>query len=142
MKKYQSFYLKTFSLVVKFSVYFNRRFFVMFCWTPSGKPLVRGFLKRTVMTEQTVQIQSNLDSSNTDGSFTMANSNSFFSPFEVLPIAQENKYLGKFSYFIVTLYVVCTHLNRLIDAILMSTLCIQLLCRKSKKILKLSPFAS
>ena len=54
-------------------------------------------------------IQSNLDSSNTDGSFTMANSNSFLSPYEVLPIAQENKYLGKFSYFIVKLYVVCTH---------------------------------
>ena len=54
-------------------------------------------------------IQSNLDRSNTDGSFTMANSNSFFSPYEVLPIAQENKYLGKFSYFIVTLYVMCTH---------------------------------
>ena len=53
-------------------------------------------------------IQSNLDSSNTDGSFTMANSNSFLSPYEVLPIAQENKYLGKFSYFIVKLYVVCT----------------------------------
>ena len=54
-------------------------------------------------------IQSNLDNSNTDGSFTLANSNSFFSPYEVLPIAQENKYLGKFSYFIVKLYVVCTH---------------------------------
>ena len=44
-------------------------------------------------------IQSNLDSSNTDGSFTMTNSNSFLSPYEVLPIAQENKYLGKFFYF-------------------------------------------
>ena len=54
-------------------------------------------------------LQSNLDGSNTDGSFTMANSNSFLSPYEVLPIAQENKYLGKFSYFIVKLYVVCTH---------------------------------
>ena len=47
------------------------------------------------------QVQSNLDSSNTDGSFTMANSNSFLNPYGVLPIAQENKYLGKFSYFIV-----------------------------------------
>ena len=37
-------------------------------------------------------IQSNLDGSNTDGSFTMANSNSFLSPYEILPIAQENKY--------------------------------------------------
>ena len=34
------------------------------------------------------QIQSNLDGSNPDGSFTMANSNSFLSPYEILPIAQ------------------------------------------------------
>ena len=54
-------------------------------------------------------LQSNLNGSNTDGSFTMANSNSFFSPYEILPIAQENKYLRNFSYFIVNLYVVCTH---------------------------------
>ena len=53
-------------------------------------------------------IQSNLDGSNTDGSFTMANSNSFLSPYEILPIAQENKYLMIFSYFIVK-YVVYTH---------------------------------
>ena len=55
------------------------------------------------------QVQSNLDSSNTDVSFTMAISNSFLSPYEFLPIAQEKKYLGIFSYFIVKLYVVCTH---------------------------------
>ena len=54
-------------------------------------------------------IQSNLDSSNTDGSFTIANSNSFLSPYEILPTAHENKYLGKFSYFVMKLYVVCTH---------------------------------
>ena len=48
-------------------------------------------------------IQSNLDGSNTDGSFTMANSNSFLSLYEILLIAQENKYLRKFSYFIVKL---------------------------------------
>ena len=41
-------------------------------------------------------IQSNLDSSNTYGSFTMAYSNSFLSSYEILPIAEENKYLGKF----------------------------------------------
>ena len=40
---------------------------------------------------------------------TTASSNSFFSPYKSLPIAQENKYLGIFSYFIVKLYVVCTH---------------------------------
>ena len=54
-------------------------------------------------------VQSNLDGSNTDDSFTMAISNSFLSPYEILLIAQENKYLRKFSYFIVKLYVVCTH---------------------------------
>ena len=58
---------------------------------------------------QWLQLQSNLDGSNTDGSFTMANSNSFLSPYKILLIAQENKYLRKFSYFIVKLYVVCTH---------------------------------
>ena len=51
-----------------------------------------------------VEVQSNLNSSNTDGSFTMPNSNSFLSPYEILPLAQENKYLGKFSYFIMKLY--------------------------------------
>ena len=54
-------------------------------------------------------IQKNLDSSNTDGSFTMPNSKSFLSPYKILPTAQENKYLGKFSHFITKLYVVCTH---------------------------------
>ena len=43
-------------------------------------------------------IQSNIDGLNTDGSFTMANSNSFLNPYEFLLIAQENKYLRKFSY--------------------------------------------
>ena len=36
--------------------------------------------------------------------------NSFFSPYKILPVVQENKYLGIFfSYFIMVLYVVCTH---------------------------------
>ena len=39
----------------------------------------------------------------------MANSNSVLSPYEILPIDQENKYLRKLSYFIMKLYVVCTH---------------------------------
>ena len=43
-------------------------------------------------------LQSNLDGSNTDDSFTMANSNSFLSPYEILPIAQGNKYLRTFSF--------------------------------------------
>ena len=55
------------------------------------------------------QVQSNLNSSNTDGSFTMTNSNSVLSPNKILPIGQENKYLRKLSHFIMNLYVVCTH---------------------------------
>ena len=54
-------------------------------------------------------IQYNLNGSNPDGSFTLDDSNSFSSPYKILPIAQENKYLGIFSYFIAELYVVCTH---------------------------------
>ena len=56
-----------------------------------------------------IQIQYNLNGSNPDGSFTLDDSNSFFSPYKILPIAQENKYLGILSYFIMELYVVCTH---------------------------------
>ena len=53
-------------------------------------------------------IQYNLNGSNMDGSFTLDDLNSFFSPYKILPIAQENKYLGIFSYFIMELYVECT----------------------------------
>ena len=49
----------------------------------------------------------NLYSLNTDGSFTMVNSNSFLCAYQIL--TQVNKYLKKFSYFIMILYVVCTH---------------------------------
>ena len=56
-----------------------------------------------------VNIKCNLNGSNPDGSFTVDDTNSFFSPYKILPIAQENKYLGIFSYFIMELYVVCTH---------------------------------
>ena len=66
---------------------------------------------RTVIQRKNIiiYIQYNLNGSNPDGSFTVDNSNSFFSPYKILPIAQENKYLGIFSYFIMELYVVCTH---------------------------------
>ena len=74
-------------------------------------------------------IQSNLNSSNTNGSFTMANSNSFLSLYEIPPIDQENKHLRKLSYFIMKLYVVCT-------------LKIQLLCRRLIDFPELSIFAS
>ena len=76
-----------------------------YIWTPLGPPRARASGTNRLI----LKIQSNLDSSSTDGSFTMANSNSFLSPYEVLPIAQENKYLSKSSYCIVKLYVVCTH---------------------------------
>ena len=79
-------------------------------------------------------IQSNPNSSNTDGSFTMANSNSFLSPYEILPIDQENTYLRQLSYFIMKLYVVCTNLNHLGD--------IQLSCRRSIDFPELAIFAS
>ena len=41
-------------------------------------------------------IQYNLNGSNTDGSFTLDDSKFYFSPYKILPIAQENKYLGIF----------------------------------------------
>ena len=56
-----------------------------------------------------MKVQYNLKGSNPDGLFTVDDSNLFFSPYIILPIAQENKYLGIFSYFIMELYVVCTH---------------------------------
>ena len=51
----------------------------------------------------------------------MAHSNSLLSPYEILPIVQENKYLRKFFYFIIKWYVECTHLNRPGETIFMST---------------------
>ena len=53
-------------------------------------PVVDGEVSSVIL------IQSNLDGSNTDGSSTMAYSNSFLSPYGIFPIAQENKYLGNF----------------------------------------------
>ena len=38
-----------------------------------------------------IKIQYKLNGSNTDGSFTVDDSNSFFSPYKILPIVQENK---------------------------------------------------
>ena len=59
--------------------------------------------------EDNLYKQSNLDNSNTGGSwltaFTMAHSNSFLSSHEILPISQEHKYLGKFSHLNMDLYV-------------------------------------
>ena len=41
-------------------------------------------------------IQESFNASNTDGSFTVADSNPVLSPEEIHPIALENKYLGMF----------------------------------------------
>ena len=41
---------------------------------------------------QIEDLQYNLNGSNTDGSFTVDDSNSLFSPYKILPITQGNKY--------------------------------------------------
>ena len=46
-----------------------------------------------------LHIQYNLNGSNTDDLFTVDESNSFFIPYKILPIAQENKYLMVFFLF-------------------------------------------
>ena len=46
-----------------------------------------------------VPVQYNLNGSNTDGLFTVDDSNSFFSPYKILPIAQENKIFRDFFLF-------------------------------------------
>ena len=56
-----------------------------------------------------MQIQYNLNGSNLDGSFTVDDSNFFFSPYKILQIAQENKYLGIFSYFFFHGIVCCVY---------------------------------
>ena len=66
-------------------------------------------------------VQSNSDSSNTVGFLPWLIRTHVLSPYKTLSIAQENKYTGKFSYFIKKLYVECTHKNRLSVAILIST---------------------
>ena len=63
----------------------------MFSW--AGSALYRA------VDQYLVHIQSNLNSSNTDGSFTMANSNSFLSPYEILPLAQEKQIFREISLF-------------------------------------------
>ena len=52
-------------------------------------------------------LQSNLNSSNTDGSITMTNSYSFLSPHEILPITQENKCLVFYLFYHEIVCCVC-----------------------------------
>ena len=55
------------------------------------------------------KLQYNLNGSNMDGSFTLDDSN-FFQSLQNPSNSSKNKYLGIFfSYFIMELYVVCTH---------------------------------
>ena len=51
-------------------------------------------------------IQYNLNGSNPDGSFTVDDSNSFFSPYKILPVAQENKYILRY-FFLFYHWIVC-----------------------------------
>ena len=53
-----------------------------------------------------LHIQYNLNGSSPDGSFTVDDSNSVFSQYKILPIAQENKYLG-FFFFLFYHGIVC-----------------------------------
>ena len=84
---------------------------VWYCDHPDGEESARCFTFYCVVTYvlSIVYIQSNLNSPNTIDTHTVANSNSLLSPDEILSIAPENKYLWKFSYFIMKLYVVCIH---------------------------------
>ena len=61
---------------------------------------------QTIQMLMKIYLQSNLNSSNTDDKLVYhGNSSLVLSPYEILPIVQENV---KFSYFIMTWYVVCT----------------------------------
>ena len=79
-------------------------------------------------------VQQNLNDSNIDDSFTTAYSNSFLRPTKILPLAQENKYLGYFrhNFLFYQENICCTHYNRLIEAILTSTFNKPLYYRRSK----------
>ena len=80
---------------------------------PYRRLQMNNFVGVFILHSMSVRIQSNLDSSNTDGSFIMANSNSVLSPYKILPIALKNKYLGEFSYFITKLYCMLCVLIRI-----------------------------
>ena len=89
-----------------------------------------------------LNVQSNLDSSSTDGSFTMANSNSFLSPYVNSSDSWRKQIFREIFSFYHDIVCCLYSLESLIEAILMNTFNIQLLCIKSKRCPKLSPFAS
>ena len=72
---------------MKFSIYLNRRCFRNAPNAASDQglhcvPNIQQYC-RHINRYNDVHVQSNLDGSNTDGSFTMANSNSFLSPYAI-----------------------------------------------------------
>ena len=85
---------------------------------------------------------------NTNDWFTLVSLNLFLSPQDFLLPAKKKIFrdiLGKFSYFIIKMYVECTPLNCLIEAILSSTWTLNIplfhrKLKKKKKITRLSPF--
>ena len=102
-------------------------------WTNNNKNKRHVWNHRRINNE--LNLQSNLNSSNTDGSLTMADSNYFLSPYKILPTILEKKYLRKFFLFIIRLSVVYTHKNRLFEAILINTPNLPLLYRRPKRLL-------
>ena len=56
-----------------------------------------------------IHVQYNLNGSNTDGSFTMDDSNSFFQSLQKSSNSSRKQIFRDFFYFILELYVVCTH---------------------------------
>ena len=65
-------------------VYFGFSFYSQTCFKQVCY-LRKGCL-RQVFAQYSLHIRSNFNNSNTDGSFTMAHSNSFLTPYESLPI--------------------------------------------------------
>ena len=82
------------------------------------------------------QLQSNFNSSNTDGSFTMAYSNSILSQYEILPIAKKKKKKKKKKMIYLLFYheIVCLYVIIGIAPPLMSTLNITFLYIRSKRL--------
>ena len=56
-----------------------------------------------------IYIQYNLNASNPDGSFTLDDSNSFFHSLQNLSNSSRKQIFRDFFYFIMEMYVVCTH---------------------------------
>ena len=108
--------------MVKFSIYLNRRVFVMHF---SG--LSNRVIRKKNSQSRKKHLQYNFKDSNTNGSFIVADStsNSSLSPLENLPTSQENKHWGYFKELLLfyheNIYIVCTQWNPIMEANLTST---------------------